>query len=91
MTTIEIYKQRNRSATAKEGNPPGSGHNRHKLRWRAKAANGRKVANGGAAYINFGDVVTELEALWPELGAAHVQVTFAGKTVPLAQVRSLAP
>lgn len=86
--TIEVYKQRNRSKTAKD-TPANPGYNRHRLRWRGKAANGEKVANGGAAYVNLGDLVGELFRLWPGQSGAHVQVKFEGRTVPLAEAHTL--
>lgn len=89
---IEIYRQRNRSKTAAEGKPAGTGHTRHRFRWRALADNHEKVGNGGAAYINFADLIDELALYWPDPAAAtHVQVKFEGRTVPLADARSLAP
>jgi hypothetical protein len=49
--TVEVYKSRR---------PVG----RQRLRWRAVAANGRKLATSGEAYTNAADVVPVLAALF---------------------------
>lgn len=58
---------------------------RHQWRWRARAANGEKLSNGGAAYINAGDLLHALHVQWPDGSDAHVGVRIKpGVVVPLS-------
>lgn len=43
-------------------------------RWRARAVNGRKIANGGEGYSSRDDLVGALELLWPPATTSHIVV-----------------
>lgn len=91
--TIEIYRQRNRSKTARATEATkdraATPYNRHKWRWRAKAANGAKVANGGAAYINLDDLIDTIVLLWPVNDNPHISVRHQKRTVELRHIHQL--
>lgn len=48
-------------------------------RWRAKAANSRKLANGGEGYTSSTGLLHALHVLWPPGSDAHVMVQMPGK------------